>query len=139
LVDGTDVTHPITSIPDWSEWEEDLEGFAPDIEWDVKWAHVPSKTKSYLGPEIDIFDEPDKYAAPGIGTEITEDDLRGVDLLIDDVDLYSGEYWPPAKFYKRELEIEEGKLQFLLDFFEELKDLGIVKRKNKTTASPATK
>jgi hypothetical protein len=54
----------------------------------------------------------------------------GLDLFTAEHNLYSGQFWPPVNCYLEEARIEKAKVEFLISFWNELKDLGLLKRKS---------
>ncbi|KAF2249937.1 hypothetical protein BU26DRAFT_292907 [Trematosphaeria pertusa] len=57
--------------------------------------------------------------------------FRGLNLFTAQKELHSGKFWPQVNFHKREFEILGQKRQFLIEFWEELKLLGILRKKKK--------
>jgi hypothetical protein len=116
---------------------EDFDGFNAALELEEPSFNGPRR---YFGLNRDyVFDEPEKHATSN-KEPISEADPRGPDLFAAEVELYSGKFWPPINFHKEQLRIEEAKLEMLLEFVEELKELGILKKKERvpTTSTPDT-
>jgi hypothetical protein len=54
--------------------------------------------------------------------------FRGIHSYEAENRMHDGTYWPPNVFYETRYAIEKERLDFLLDFWSELKDFGILKR-----------